>query len=54
MKKAFRSPTKETNKRCGRRREEHDQEEDEEKKIKKWRSIVWKPTNQETASPQTQ
>ena len=31
MKKAFRSPTKETNKRCGRRREEHDQEEDEEK-----------------------
>ncbi|XP_010654932.1 uncharacterized protein LOC104880313 [Vitis vinifera] len=31
VKRAFRSPTKETDKRGGRRREEHDQEEDEEK-----------------------
>lgn len=30
VKRAFRSPTKETDKSC-RRREEHDQEEDEEK-----------------------
>ena len=31
VKRAFRSPTKETDKRGGKRREEHDQEEDEEK-----------------------
>lgn len=54
VKRAFRSPTKETDKRSGRRREEHDQEEDEEKKREKRRWIFRKPTNQETASPQTQ
>ena len=31
VKRAFRSPTKETDKKSGRRREDHDQEEDEEK-----------------------
>ena len=31
VKRAFRSPTKETDKRGGRRREEHDREEDEKR-----------------------
>ncbi|XVF80306.1 hypothetical protein PTKIN_Ptkin15bG0060500 [Pterospermum kingtungense] len=55
VKRAFRSPTKESHdKRSNRRREESDQqEEDEEKKREKRRWIFRKPTNQETVSQQT-
>lgn len=35
VKRAFRSPTKDSEKRSGRRREDCDQEEDEEKVLKK-------------------
>ncbi|XP_037496219.1 protein IQ-DOMAIN 1 isoform X2 [Jatropha curcas] len=50
VKRAFRSPTKEIDKRVSRRREDHDQEEDEEKREKR-RWIFRKPTNQEAVTP---
>ncbi|KAK9279123.1 hypothetical protein L1049_012798 [Liquidambar formosana] len=53
VKRAFRSPTKASEK-SSRRREEQDQEEDEEKKREKRRWIFRKPTNQETGTQQTQ
>ncbi|XWS76816.1 hypothetical protein CRYUN_Cryun01aG0209900 [Craigia yunnanensis] len=55
VKRAFRSPTKESHdKRSNRRREEPDQqEEDEEKKRDKRRWIFRKPTSQETVTQQT-
>lgn len=42
VKRAFRSPTKDSDKRSGRRREDYDQEEDEEKKREKRRWIFRK------------
>ncbi|KAK6239644.1 hypothetical protein QUC31_005113 [Theobroma cacao] len=54
VKRAFRSPTKESHdKRSNRRREEPEQEEDEEKKREKRRWIFRKPTSQETVTQQT-
>ncbi|XP_057981437.1 protein IQ-DOMAIN 17-like [Malania oleifera] len=50
VKRAFRSPTKETDKRSNRRREENDQEEDEEKKREKRRWIFRKPSNLEVTT----
>ncbi|KAA8540089.1 hypothetical protein F0562_026781 [Nyssa sinensis] len=47
VKKAFRSPTNDNEKRSGRRREEHEQEEEEKKRGKR-RWIFRKPTIQET------
>lgn len=48
VKRAFRSPTKDTtDKKTSRRRDDHDQEEDEEKKREKRRWIFRKPTTQE-------
>nr|DAD18040.1 TPA_asm: hypothetical protein HUJ06_019503 [Nelumbo nucifera] len=47
VKRAFRSPTKENEKRSGRRREDHDQEE-EEKKREKRRWIFRKPSTHES------
>ncbi|CAI8607739.1 unnamed protein product [Vicia faba] len=55
VKRAFRSPTKDSEKRSGRRREDCDQEEDEEKKREKRRWIFRKPVvNHETVSNNTQ
>ncbi|KAJ4846424.1 hypothetical protein Tsubulata_036683, partial [Turnera subulata] len=55
VKRAFRSPTKESDKKSttssGRRREDHDQEEDEDKKREKRRWIFRKPANQEAVTP---
>ncbi|KAI4307038.1 hypothetical protein L6164_030271 [Bauhinia variegata] len=48
VKRAFRSPTKENDKRSSRRREEHEQEEEEKKRGKR-RWIFRKPYGQETA-----
>ncbi|KAJ0111951.1 hypothetical protein Patl1_00681 [Pistacia atlantica] len=54
VKRAFRSPTKESDRRSNKqRREENDQEEDEEKKREKRRWIFRKATNQETVTQQT-
>ncbi|WCJ22501.1 IQ-domain 17 [Euphorbia peplus] len=53
VKRAFRSPTKETDKKTSRRREDHDQEEDEEKKREKRRWIFRKSTNQEAVTQET-
>ncbi|KAL5859454.1 hypothetical protein ACOSQ4_000750 [Xanthoceras sorbifolium] len=54
VKRAFRSPTKESDKRFSRqRREDHEQEEDEEKKREKRRWLFRKTTNQETVTQQT-
>lgn len=50
VKRAFRSPTKDSEKRSGRRREDCDQEEDEEKKREKRRWIFRKPVNHETVN----
>ncbi|KAK2649975.1 hypothetical protein Ddye_017464 [Dipteronia dyeriana] len=51
VKRAFRSPTKDSDKRCNRqRRENHEQEEDEEKKREKRRWLFRKTTNQETVT----
>ncbi|KAK4849620.1 hypothetical protein QYF36_026623 [Acer negundo] len=51
VKRAFRSPTKDSDKRCNRqRREDHEQEEDEEKKREKRRWLFRKTTNQETVT----
>ncbi|XP_048236088.1 protein IQ-DOMAIN 17 [Ricinus communis] len=47
VKRAFRSPTKDADKRSSRRREDHDQEEDEEKKREKRRWLFRKPSVQE-------
>ncbi|KAI4328974.1 hypothetical protein L6164_021284 [Bauhinia variegata] len=47
VKRAFRSPTKDSDNRSSRRREDHDQEEDEEKKREKRRWLFRKPLNQE-------
>ncbi|KAK7292865.1 hypothetical protein RJT34_15720 [Clitoria ternatea] len=53
VKRAFRSPTKDSDKRSGRRREDCDQEEDEEKKREKRRWIFRKPVNHETVNATT-
>ncbi|KAJ7951372.1 Protein IQ-DOMAIN like [Quillaja saponaria] len=53
VKRAFRSPTKDSDKRSTRRKEDHDQEEDEEKKREKRRWIFRKPINQEAVTQQT-
>ncbi|KAJ0054043.1 hypothetical protein Pint_00661 [Pistacia integerrima] len=54
VKRAFRSPTKESDRRSNKqRREENAQEEDEEKKREKRRWIFRKATNQETVTQQT-
>ncbi|XWS46296.1 hypothetical protein CRYUN_Cryun14cG0053500 [Craigia yunnanensis] len=54
VKRAFRSPTKESHdKRSNRRKEPDQQEEDEEKKRDKRRWIFLKPTSQETVTQQT-
>ncbi|XP_045788265.1 protein IQ-DOMAIN 17-like [Trifolium pratense] len=50
VKRAFRSPTKDSDKRSARRREDCDQEEDEEKKREKRRWIFRKPVNHETVN----
>ncbi|KAI4355303.1 hypothetical protein L6164_004090 [Bauhinia variegata] len=47
VKRAFRSPTKDSEHRSSRRRDDHDQEEDEDKKREKRRWIFRKPVNQE-------
>ncbi|KAJ4728033.1 Protein IQ-DOMAIN like [Melia azedarach] len=53
VKRAFRSPTKESDKKSSRqRREEYEQEEDEEKREKR-RWLFRKTTNQETVTQQT-
>ncbi|KAL9435334.1 hypothetical protein AB3S75_021583 [Citrus x aurantiifolia] len=53
VKRAFRSPTKESEKKSSRqRREEHDQEDDDEKKREKRRWLFRKTTNQETVAQQ--
>ncbi|GAY45800.1 hypothetical protein CUMW_092130 [Citrus unshiu] len=53
VKRAFRSPTKESEKKSSRqRREEHDQEDDDEKKREKRRWLFRKTTNQETVVQQ--
>ncbi|KAJ8900597.1 hypothetical protein K2173_025374 [Erythroxylum novogranatense] len=52
VKRAFRSPIKESDKRSSRRREDQDQEEDEDKREKR-RWIFRKTTNQETVTQQT-
>ncbi|XP_027335903.1 protein IQ-DOMAIN 1 isoform X2 [Abrus precatorius] len=52
VKRAFRSPTKDSDKRSGRRREECDQEEDEEKKREKRRWIFRKPVSHEAVNTQ--
>ncbi|GKU87865.1 hypothetical protein SLEP1_g2197 [Rubroshorea leprosula] len=53
VKRAFRSPTKDTDKRSNRRREDHDHEEEEEKKREKRRWIFRKSGNQEVGTQQT-
>ncbi|XP_065860049.1 protein IQ-DOMAIN 17 [Euphorbia lathyris] len=53
VKRAFRSPTKDSDKKSSRRREDHDQEEDEDKKREKRRWIFRKTTNQEAATQET-
>ncbi|KAJ7963435.1 Protein IQ-DOMAIN like [Quillaja saponaria] len=52
VKRAFRSPTKDTDKRSTRRKEDHDQEEDEEKRREKRRWIFRKTINQEAVTQQ--
>ncbi|XP_061353283.1 protein IQ-DOMAIN 17 isoform X2 [Gastrolobium bilobum] len=51
VKRAFRSPTKDSDKRSSKRREDYDQEEDEEKREKR-RWIFRKPVNHETVITQ--
>ncbi|KAA8516221.1 hypothetical protein F0562_019400 [Nyssa sinensis] len=57
VKRAFRSPAKESDKRTNRRRDEHKQdeqeEEEEEKKREKRRWLFRKPTNHDTLTQQT-
>ncbi|XP_021889665.1 protein IQ-DOMAIN 1 isoform X2 [Carica papaya] len=53
VKRAFRSPTKESDKKSSRRREDEDLDEDDDRKREKKRWIFRKPTSQESVTQQT-